>query len=51
MGRGSYPFALRAVDRWARRNGQVRLHHVDGSHCWMQADPAASTALLRSLIG
>lgn len=50
MGRGTYPFALRAADRWAGRNGHVTVHHVDGSHCWMQADPVSSTALLRSLL-
>ena len=50
MGRGSYPFALRAAGRWARRNPAVRLQQVPGSHCWMQADPAASTALLRRLL-
>lgn len=50
MGKATYPFALRAADRWARRNPKVSVHRVAGSHCWMQADPAGSVALLRSLL-
>lgn len=50
MGNATYPFALRAAARWERRNPAVRLHRVPGSHCWMQADPAAGTALLRALL-
>ena len=50
MGEASYPFALKAARRWARRNRHVRLQLVPGSHCWMQADPEASVARLRQLL-
>jgi pimeloyl-ACP methyl ester carboxylesterase len=50
MGQQSYPFALRAARRWARRNALVTVSVVPGSHCFMQAEPQATAALVGRLL-
>lgn len=50
MGEQSYRFARRAAARWARRNARVTLVQVPGSHCFMQAEPHATAALMTGLL-
>lgn len=50
MGTRTYPFALKAAAHWQRRNRHVRLHSVDGDHCYMQDDPQGTARLLLPLL-
>ena len=50
MGTQTYPFALKAAAHWQRRNRHVRVHSVDGDHCYMQDDPQATARLLQPLL-
>lgn len=50
MGSQTYPFALKAAARWQQRNRHLRLHRVDGDHCYMQDDPQGTATVLKPLL-
>ncbi len=41
-GADTFPFAARAIDRWARGNAFVSQQVLPGGHCFMQEAPAAT---------
>lgn len=49
-GRDSYPFAARAIQRWAERRANVRWSEVPGGHCFMQEDPDAAAGAVRGAL-
>ncbi|SEC14567.1 Pimeloyl-ACP methyl ester carboxylesterase [Pseudomonas saponiphila] len=47
-GRDSYPYVARSVKRWAALNRHLSTQVIEGQHCFMQVDPAASA---RAILG
>ena len=46
-GADTFPFAARAIERWAQRNPVVSQQVLRGGHCFMQEDPiATATAII-----
>jgi len=45
-GADTFPFAARAIARWAQRNPLVSQQVLPGGHCFMQEDPAAAATAI-----
>jgi pimeloyl-ACP methyl ester carboxylesterase len=46
----SYPFAAKAISRWAAQNPSIQEQEVPGGHCFMQEDPETSATLIRDFL-
>ena len=49
-GRDSYPYVAHSVRRWAALNPHLRTQVIDGQHCFMQENPAASAQAVRHFL-
>jgi pimeloyl-ACP methyl ester carboxylesterase len=47
-GKQTYPFVIKAVQRWQRLNSAVHSRHVDGDHCFMQQFPDQTAQFILS---
>jgi pimeloyl-ACP methyl ester carboxylesterase len=44
----TFPFIAPSAEQWAASNSHVKVEVVHGGHCFMQVDPTATAALVRS---
>ena len=45
-GADTFPFAARAIARWAQRNPLVSQQVLPGGHCFMQEDPSTTATAI-----
>ena len=49
-GRDSYPYVARSIKRWTAINQHLNSQVIDGQHCFMQVDPAASARAIQGFL-
>ncbi|MBR0565999.1 alpha/beta hydrolase [Azoarcus sp. L1K30] len=49
-GEDTYPFAIKGIERWCASNDAVSQRVMQGGHCFMQEDPAATAAAITDFL-